>query len=459
MVRDRRPQIDQLATLLGRQPRASAAELAAGLRISVATVHRWLAALPAERVLTAGRTRRTRYALRRPLRGEYADLPLYAVDAAGRATFVANLALLQPQGMRLVLPAALGPVPEASRDGWWDGLPYPLQDMRPQGYLGRQLARAYQEALEVSPDPPEWSDDDVIYVLSRVGSDVSGNLVLGDAAYRKWLADRLSAVDPIGAADVPAQYAQRAEAALRSGWAGSSAAGEFPKFAAARHGDGATPHVLVKFSGAGGSAAERRWADLLICEHLALRTVASLPGVASADTRVIEHAGRTFLESERFDRQDLHGRLPVCTLDALNADFLGASTSDWTRLGARLHGLALLEPGVVPAVEHLWWFSLLIANSDMHLGNLSFHVSARLRLAPAYDVLPMAYAPLPGGEVPVREFRLPLPVPAQRQAWLTAAAAATAFWKRAGLDLRISEAFRVICAANGEAVERTAEQV
>lgn len=450
---------DQLPVVLGRQPRATASELAASLHVSVATLHRLLAELPPERLLAAGRSRRTRYALRRPLRGEYADLPLYAIDAVGQAKSVTKLALVQPQGMLMPLPDSMWPVPPESRDGWWDGLPYPLYDIRPQGYLGRQFARAEHEQLGVSPNPEEWSDDDIVFVLSRAGTDASGNLLLGDAAYRRWLRTKLAPAEPVTEAELGEHYAKRAQDALLAGLAGSGAGGEFPKFTAMRQQGMRTPHVLVKFSGAGEAAAERRWADLLVCEHLALECAGTLPGVTSARTRVVDYAGRVFLEAERFDREGVDGRFPVCTLDSLNAAFLGAGTTDWTRLIAQLDRRALLEPGIVQAVEHLWWFGRLVANTDMHLGNLSFHVAPKLRLAPAYDMLPMAYAPLPGGEVPPRDFSPPLPLPAQRPTWQTTATAAMAFWRRASADRRVSLPFQALCGANAHAIEHVAARV
>lgn len=392
---------DRIIPLLARMPRASAPELAAALHVGVPLLHRLLAELPAGRVVFAGRTRRTRYALRRPLRGNLSDIPLYSIDAAGNATLVSKLALIHPQGTLLPLADSGWPIPPESRDGWWDGLPYPIYDIRPQGYLGRQIARAEHRQLDVSLNPEEWSDDDVIFVLSRVGTDASGNLLLGEEAYRRWLQNKLSSVDPVSEAELGEHYSRLAQLALVAGVAGASVPGEFPKFTALRQNGQATPHVLVKFSGPSQSAAERRWADLLVCEHLALESAANLPGVASARTRVLQHAGRVFLETERFDRVDLHGRLAVCTLDALNPAFLGDKSTDWTHLVTRLKQMGLAAGDTVRAVDHLSWFGRLIGNTDMHLGNVSFHVSSSiLRLAPAYDMLPMGYAPLPGGEVP-----------------------------------------------------------
>ena len=82
-----------------------------------------------------------------------------------------------------------------------------------------------------------------------------------------------------------------------------------------------------------------------------------------------------------------------------------------------------------------------------------------LQLAPAYDMLPMMYAPLPGGEVPPRTFQPDWPLPPQRKAWQTACAAALAFWRTASADLRISAPFRQLCEANAHTLEHVAPQV
>lgn len=449
---------DRLGAALARRPRASAAELAGEMGVSVPTLHRLLQAL-GDRVVSGGKARRARYALRRPLRGDPSDLPLYAIDGDGRATLVARLAPLAPQGALMPIEAAGWPVVDEARDGWWDGLPYPLYDMRPQGYMGRQFARAEHQRLEVSADPGEWSDDDILFVLSRSGSDVSGNLILGDLACERWLQAKGSEPEPIPGAKVGAAYARLAEQAIAQGVPGSSAAGEFPKFSALRDLDGqATPHVLVKFSGADGSPAVRRWADLLVAEHLALECAATMPGVESARSRVVAQAGRTFLEVERFDRLGRFGRSRLVSLDTVNAALIGESAVDWTRLAARLAGLGWLSAQDELRIQHLWWFGRLIANSDMHLGNLSFRPQGALALAPVYDMLPMLYAPLAGGELPGREFQPPLPLPAQRASWTAACEAALMFWRRVSADRRISEAFRKLSANNAVLLRQRAEQ-
>jgi hypothetical protein len=410
--------------------------------------------------LAAGGPRSTRYGLRRPLRGSLEDLPLFAVDRNGRADELSRLSLTEPNGTLLQLKDTTWPVPTESLDGWWGGLPYPVYAMRPSGYMGRLLARAEHMNLGVAADPDEWSDDDILWVLSRRGSDVSGNLILGGAAYDRWLRDKISPPSPLAINQQPAAYAELAGQALTAAGGGSSAAGEFPKFAALRDlPDSSTPHVLVKFSGGSGSTSEQRWGDLLVCEHLALESASTLNGIASGHSRILEHAGRVFFEIERFDRIGMHGRLPICGLDAIDPAFLGSHETAWPVIADRLHELGLIAVTDVEAIDQLWWFGRLIANSDMHTGNLSFYVERTLRPTPAYDMLPMAYAPLPGGEVPPRTFIPALPQPRQRAAWLVAAGAAIHFWTTASHDVRISEAFRAICSANATYVENLAQQV
>ena len=138
-----------------------------------------------------------------------------------------------------------------------------------------------------------------------------------------------------------------ADEAVALGVAGSSAAGELPKIPALRERTGsATPpsvHVLVKISGADGSATVQRWSDLLVCKHLALQAVASLPGVQAAHSDVVQTAGRTLLEVERFDRHGLHGRSALVSLATLDATWLGDGSRDWAHLAARLAALGLLD--------------------------------------------------------------------------------------------------------------------
>jgi AraC-like DNA-binding protein len=457
-MRSKRQEAHQrLGLALARFAPARAADLARELGLSVPTLHRLLQETT-EPVLAAGRARRTRYALRRSLRGDFSPLPIRTIDETGQPHELTELSPIQPQGCHADFGGSEWPLAEddPTPDGWWDGLPYPLYDMRPQGYLGRQLAHRFQDTLAVSSNPDAWSDDDILWVLSRVGSDLPGHLIVGDAAFQSWQKARLDPPAILKADDIQRMYVKAAEDAISLGLAGSSAAGEFPKFTALRDShDSNTPHVIVKFSGADDSPTVQRWSDLLVAEHLALLAASELPGVQTPPGRIFQYQGRTFLEVERFDRHGLFGRSPVVTLETVNAALLGHAPSAWDTLAQGLADQRLLTPDAVTAIRHITWFGRLISNADMHLGNLAFRPEeGRLALCPVYDMLPMAYAPLPGGELPRVTFDPAMPLPREQGVWITACHTAIAYWETVAEDTRISSTFRRIASANAIELQR-----
>lgn len=447
----------QAALRRGSLSAPAAAQLAG---VSARSVLRVLAEL-GDRLITGGAAGRRRYALARALRGDARPIPVFAIDRNGAAHEAGALRFMEPTGSWFDLGALGWPIDASARDGWWEGLPYPLYDMRPQGFLGRAFARAEHRALEVSADPREWSDDDIVYVLSRRGDDVTGNLVLGEPSLRALQARRTQAEEPIKEAALASAYAELADRTVAQGVAGSSAAGEFPKFTAMRALRGsATPHVIVKFSGRDTGEASRRWSDLAVCEHLALECLRTVRGVGVARSRVLQAQGRTFLESERFDRHGRFGRAPLVSLEAINGHLLGLASNDWREHAAALLRRKLISAGDADAIARIWWFGRLIANSDMHLGNLSFVPDqGGLQLAPIYDMLPMAYAPLPGGEVPPARWTCDLPLPAESSQWRQACSAALAFWNAAASDARVSTRFRSACRQNASDLERCASHL
>lgn len=441
---------DAIRRILRATPRLGSAELRERLgNISRATLKRRLDEVRAELVVRGG-SRRIRYALRRALRGRHAPLPLFRIDEQGRGHEIGQLDLTEPEGCALSLTTPCPwPLDGDMADGWFESLPYFLFDMRPQGYVGRHFARRHALDLQVPENPVEWSDDDIVYVLSIAGWDQPGDLIIGETAFQRFLehADRRQ---PVAPAEMAAAYPQLAERSAAGGEAGSSAAGEFPKFTTCRLMDGEARAVIVKFSGAGGSPAETRWADLLVCEHLALEALRAALALPVATSRIHRFAGRTFLEVERFDRHGLSGRSPVCTLGAMNPALLGTTGSNWPKAARQLAAHRWLADTERDAVLHLFWFGRLVANTDMHDGNLTFLPG--LRLGPAYDMLPMAYAPLRGGELVSPPYRPQRPMPGERTLWLQAAATALHFWQAAGRDARISDGFRAICAENAIAL-------
>jgi len=450
--------LDELRRALMRHPRASGSELCEKLGgINRSTLARLIARIDTE-VVRRGGSRRIRYALRRSLRGRRTAIPLFRIDEAGMGREVGLLDLTYPEGCALQFHECCAwPLGEGEmRDGWFGSLPYPLFDMRPQGFLGRNFAHQYCRTLEVAENLDDWSDDDVVQVLATLGHDQSGDLILGERAYQRHLDARHDwETRLIGASQVASEYPWLAEQALSRGNPGSSAGGEFPKFTAMREMQGEPLSVIVKFSGADDSAAVRRWSDLLVCEHLALESLSSALGIESAKSSILHHAGRTFLEVIRFDRRGAHGRLPLCSLSSINAALIGKTGVPWPAFAEALHQGHGLSQDAVSQVARLWWFGRLIANTDMHEGNLSFRPG--LSLAPAYDMLPMRYAPLRGGEVPPQTYTPPLPLPTEAMVWRLAAIAAISYWQRCANDGRIGLGFRGVCKENASILMRVVD--
>ena len=441
---------ERLNSVLLQTGLTSAINLSEKLNVSIPTLHRILHER-GDQIIRLGATKKARFALRRSLRGKKEAIPVYMINELGQGFNVGNLDLIAPQGSLFNLQKLGWPNDAEHLNGIWGGLPYPLYDMRPQGYLGRIFAKQAAIDFDVPTDPNCWSDDDIVIMLSRKGADTPGNLIIGDDAYQLWLQSIASQAPSIQAGCEAQHYPALANAATALIGCGSSAGGEFPKFTIKRILAGShTPHVMVKFSGGDHSIPVQRWSDLLICEHLALQVLKTNTSLQAAKSRIIKSEGRTFLELERFDRYAEWGRLPLISLAMLDAAFVGSSHGDWPKVLEKLVALGIVPKAVVQEVLVLWWFGRLIANNDMHLGNLSFQFAQHegqelsLRLSPAYDMLPMLYAPLSGGEVPLRQFTVALPLPQQVTAWQIAYEAALCFWQLVSEHDGISLSFREI---------------
>jgi hypothetical protein len=165
---------------------------------------------------------------------------------------------------------------------------------------------------------------------------------------------------------------------------------------------GADPirHVIVKFSPPTNRAAGRRWADLLVAEHIAGRVLAE-NGYDVAQSGLLGAGGRLFLEVERFDRTH-GGRIPALSLRCLAASLLDCVGEPWPVAASRLLSRGLLAQPQSDQLASIWQFGKLIGNTDMHDGNASliFPPVKPVRLAPVYDMLPMAYRPDAYGRIP-----------------------------------------------------------
>ena len=423
----------------------TSAELQELLGVSQPTVSRALAPLiHAGQVQKVGAARSQRYVLPRNVPGVGSEVRVMRIDAQGRPSPFARLVPLE--GGAFWVDEADG---VSARH---DGLPWFLDDMRPQGFMGRTFAHAHP-ALQLGHDPRHWSDDDVLRAMTLYGDDLPGNLIMGEAAFQRFhtLPARASQV---ASAD---SYPALAEQAMRGTHPGSSAGGEQPKFCTITAGR----HVIVKFSPAGDAPADQRMRDLLVCEHLALHTLAQA-GLPAAPTQLFMGAGRVFLESERFDRtpladdaqgRDLGGRIGMVSLQVYNAEYVG-EIDNWAATAHRMAARHLLTQADARTLRLLEAYGQLIANTDRHYGNISLVLKDDdWALSPTYDMLPMLYAPVSGELVP-RDFasRPQQPTAATLGEWDEAQRLARDFWQAAAADERVSADFRAIAAENARHV-------
>lgn len=440
---------DRLLVALRQRGPLGAAELGETLGLSQPTISRMLRAV-GEYVVRIGRARRTRYAALRDVRGLGSGWPIFRIDEQGRPHEFGGLRTLHGGGS-LLTEVARPWLRGEFVDGLFPGVPWFLDDQRPQGFLGRQFAQRWARELGLPVDVLLWNDDAVIAALLIHGEDGPGNFILGANALERALRQEPQVV-PAELRSVT--YGGLATAALAGEVAGSSAAGEQPKFTTSvRDDNGELRHVIVKFTEpVQDSAAARRWADLLICEHLAGELLTQ-HGNPSARSELIWSQGRVCLEVTRFDRIGTYGRRGCVTLAAWS-DAHDGHRDDWAQAATRMHNTNWIDAKALVHVRQRWWFGRMIGNTDMHFGNLCFFLDDELplRLTPSYDMLPMLYRPATNGAIVPREFQPAVPNPAEMPYWLQAAQWAATYWDRVSMHADISEAFRELARLNASAI-------
>lgn len=426
----------------------TAKSLAHSLSVSQPTISRVIMAM-GDDVLRLGAARSIQYAIKDPLRAAL-QAHVYRVTPEGQLETLGTLIPVAPQGF--VMVEVTGKALHS------DGLPWWLYDMRPQGYLGRAYNQRHGAVLGLPERLNDWSDSDVLRALLLEGADLPGNLLIGAAARDQFV--NTPSPQPIAATQVPQAYVDCAAAAARGELQGSSAAGEQPKFTAhVQHNDTTAAHVIVKFSSATLGPVSERWRDILLAEHLALQ-VLNAANIPAARSRIIDQGGQRFLEVERFDRLGVLGRRALHSLAALDAEFVGQG-GRWTDICPTLESEQVITPEAKEGAELLWAFGTLIGNTDMHAGNLSF-ISDQGRpyqLAPAYDMTPMAFAPTPSGDLPVRDLALHIGEQVPPRVWRRALPLALAYVRSLQSTNGWSEGFSVCISKLDKHVNEAAQRI
>ena len=413
-------------------------ELQTRLGLSQPTVSRALSALVKQgRLLKVGAARSQQYLLPRHIEGVGSQIGIVRIDTQGRVS---------PFARMVALPGGRFWVNEA--DGLTqihDGLPWFLDDMRPQGFMGQTFVQNHPE-LSLPADLRHWNDDHALKAMVLAGDDLPGNLIVGEQA----LAGYLSGVRQTAVVQQPeVDYPRLAMLAMQGAQPGSSAGGEQPKFSALVNGQA----MLVKFSPSGDAPGDERSRDLLVCEHLALQTLAAA-GLPAAESQIVIAGGRVFLQSRRFDRTD-KGRIGMVSLLVYDAQYVG-EMDNWSATAQRMAARQLMTSQDAQQLQLLEAYGLLIANTDRHYGNISFLLQdGDWRLSPTYDMLPMFYAPVKG-ELVERDFasRKLQPTSHTLAVWPQAKQLAQQFWQSVAADTRVSDAFKALAQANADVVAK-----
>jgi hypothetical protein len=436
--------IEQLRAALAPEP-VDAATLCRRLNLSQSTFSRLWRAGGVD-IIRFGAARSTTYGVTRSVGDLGSLLPLFEVLPDGRVVPFGELRTLR-NNWNVFTPAG------SSSPHLMRGLPYFLQDLRPQGFLGRLVPGMHRELL-LPERIQDWSDDDTLRYLARRGEDALGNLIVGNESYRRYLDERsLAERDVAPESERERLYALLADRANQGDAPGSSAGGEQPKFTSAiRRDDGRVEHVIVKFSAPRTSAHGRRWADLLIAEHLAMETLRE-NGISACESQVLLGGARAYLEVVRFDRIGRDGRKAIVSMTGVDC-LLGALDQNWTNSCLLLRDKRLLPVGDWEHIRLLDVFGALIGNSDRHPANLSLHWDRRdlFSLAPIYDMLPMMYQPNRQGEIVARRFDMAVLDRLDLRCLPEALTLASLFWGKVATDARVSDDFRRIALAHAAAI-------
>ena len=318
------------------------------------------------------------------------------------------------------------------------GIPWFLNEHRPQGYVGRNIVYNLSKSSGISNDLKSWNDKDIINYAVRFGDDLSGALVVGDDAKNVFLQGRDADIEESARRKM---YPVFAREAISNGVPRSSAAGEQPKFCALiKSTDNTYRNVMVKFTGEMNNDINRRWADLLVCEYIALQVLGKY-GFPVAKAELIQSENRMFLEYDRIDRVGRYGRRMTSSLTGIDSAFIGVGDGPWAE--AMRKASEYFDASEIEMVERIYNFGFAIGNTDMHFGNISFYLLRKppFKLAPIYDMLPMFYAPLSDNSLRSEVLKF---IPPSKES----KALAKEFWEAVIKHTKVSDNFKKIASEN-----------
>lgn len=131
-----------------------------------------------DQVLTLGQSKATHYARPRDVRGAGCRFPAYRIDEEGNA---------HPLGDLLSIRGGFHWQPATTREQTYRHLPWFVQDMRPDGFMGMAFAQRVGPTLGLPSRLPDWNDDHALVALARRGEDIIGDLIVGEESLARYL--------------------------------------------------------------------------------------------------------------------------------------------------------------------------------------------------------------------------------------------------------------------------------
>jgi len=412
---------------------SSSQSLCIAFKISQPTLSRMLSLIK-DKLLIIGKAQDTKYAVCRKIEGTATPISIYEIGEDGSSRLLGVLHALAPQGFYFE-----GKIQE-TKSAFFHDLPYFLNDLRPNGFLGRFIPPQNKD-LNLPKDIRLWTTEHSLEYLTCRGWNNIGNIIIGEKSFQLYLENSKSFPHAIHQKKREEQYPLYANNIVAFGDPGSSAGGEQPKFITLLLPE--NQHVLVKFSPPVNTEIGERIADILICENIA-HGVLKKNAQDTSDSEIFKYDNRIFLEVKRFDRINKLGRRGLISLGSLDAEFT-AVLGTWSKASTELIARKILPQSFFEKIRWLELFGDLIANTDMHFYNLSFFTKGQkiIDLAPAYDMSPMLFMPRNNQIIPIK-FNPSLPSPTDGKIWNSVCCAACEFWDNVLKDVRISNSFKEI---------------
>ncbi len=150
------------------------------------------------------------------------------------------------------------------------------------------------------------------------------------------------------------------------------------------------------------------------------------------------------------------GGSPAMTLAAVHPHAMDS----WAQAARQLRDARMMSDKDTVCLQLFEAFGRLIANTDRHNYNIVLFPklsgqgeataieSKKYSLAPAFDQLPMLYAPTGDGQIRERDFTMPAPTADTWDVWEDAKDLAISFWERCAANKLITDAMRDIANTN-----------